>query len=490
MEQMPATPSKVPVTRNGWIVQIGFAAIVLAYFVWFVGPGLSGRFDNDDPWNIYYYWSRGTGELIRNLFLFFSTYFRPMGGVYFASLYHFFGVSPFPYHVVTTALLLLNTFLAYRFGRQITGSQLAGGLTALATTYHARMAQTVYLPTFVFDVLCFTFYFLALTYYLSIRARGVLPTWKQTIAFLLLYVCALDSKEMAVTLPVIVLLYEVIWHAPAGITVASALKWLKHEALPSLIGGALTAVYILGKAFGPGSLMTDEEWRPVFTWSRYWGSTSRFVNIILYPKNMEHGFFQRGSILALAAMLLFIAWRSRRKDLLLMWCFLWITPLPITFLAYKEGGRLCIPLVGWMVFLICISLWLCRAVIKLPGLKLIPTRLALGVLVVAGIAAYWAIMEHANRFVLPGIRDPGKLTEEMFRQVREVQPSVKPGSKIYVLKNPFANWSMKFIFELTYHDRSVNVRLAEKQPLPPAEVEQMDYIFTYEDGRLKRLKGP
>jgi hypothetical protein len=110
-----------------------------------------------------------------------------MGGVYFASLYHFFGVDPFPCHVVTTALLLLNTFLAYRFGRQITGSQLIGGLTALATTYHARMAQTVYLPTFVFDVLCFTFYFLALTYYLSIRARGVLPTWRQTIAFLLVW---------------------------------------------------------------------------------------------------------------------------------------------------------------------------------------------------------------------------------------------------------------------------------------------------------------
>ena len=37
---MPVTPSKVPDTRNGWIVQIGVVAIVLAYFAWFVGLGL------------------------------------------------------------------------------------------------------------------------------------------------------------------------------------------------------------------------------------------------------------------------------------------------------------------------------------------------------------------------------------------------------------------------------------------------------------------
>jgi hypothetical protein len=53
MEQMPATTSKAPVALKNWMVQIGFAAIVLAHFIWFVGPGLSGRFDVGDPWNIH-----------------------------------------------------------------------------------------------------------------------------------------------------------------------------------------------------------------------------------------------------------------------------------------------------------------------------------------------------------------------------------------------------------------------------------------------------
>ncbi|MGC9973432.1 MAG: hypothetical protein ABSE56_22890 [Bryobacteraceae bacterium] len=125
-----------------------------------------------------------------------------------------------------TVLLLINTWLAYRFGRLITGSQLAGGLVSLGVAYHAKMLHLVYLPAFVYYVLCFTFYFSALTYYISIRGRGGRLTKKQAVVFLLFYVGALDSKEMAVTLPVVVLLYEAVWHAPARMSVASSYGWM------------------------------------------------------------------------------------------------------------------------------------------------------------------------------------------------------------------------------------------------------------------------
>ena len=85
---------------------------VLLYFGHFVLPGLHGRFNNDDPMNLYYYWSRGGWALIQGLVLFFTTYSRPMGGVYFYSLYELFGLNPYPYHVVITLLLLVNVFLA------------------------------------------------------------------------------------------------------------------------------------------------------------------------------------------------------------------------------------------------------------------------------------------------------------------------------------------------------------------------------------------
>jgi len=68
------------------LLYVGFTAIVLLYFVRFVGPGIYGGLNNYDPMNIYSFWIRGPGQLIRNLVLFFTTYGRPMGGVYFGLL--------------------------------------------------------------------------------------------------------------------------------------------------------------------------------------------------------------------------------------------------------------------------------------------------------------------------------------------------------------------------------------------------------------------
>lgn len=472
--------------RSPRAFQIAFALVVLAFFARFAGPALYGRLNTDDPMNIYYYWSRGPSQLVRNLFLFFTTYQRPLGGVYFNLVYYFFGVNPFPYHVVLTALLLLNTYLTYKFGRLLTGSQLAGGLAALMCTYHAGMPQIVYLPAFVFDVLCFTFYFLALNLYLSVRSRGALLNKKQIAAFLALYVCALDSKEMAVSLPVIVLLYEAIYHTPSA---AGAVKWLRREALPALISGAMTLAFMLGKTYGKESLVgLFPAYTPTFTWQRYWESTIRFLKTLFYQPD-SGTFFQPWRIVLLAAALVYLAWRLRRKDLLLMAFFVWITPLPITFVPGRGGGLLCIPFVGWALILVIVGLAICGAAVKLPGVRRVPAEAAMGVLVALGIAGFWAKTERANKFTLEGMRVAGELTENVFRQVRQVQPTVKPGSKIYVLKGPFADWDMKFILELTYHDHSVNVWLADKTPLPPAEVAGMDYIFTWEDGKLVKVKG-
>ena len=69
-------------------------------------------------------------------------------------------------------------------------------VAAFVVAYHPNMAQAVFLPSFVYDVLCFTFYFLAIDYYLSIRASGRPLRAGQIAGFLLLYVGALESKDL------------------------------------------------------------------------------------------------------------------------------------------------------------------------------------------------------------------------------------------------------------------------------------------------------
>src|SRR6266478_8647244 len=98
----------------------------------------------------------------------------------------------------------------YYLARLLACSRSVAFLAVLALCYHAQLADLVFIGSFIYDVLCGFFYFAALTYYIHIREKGRSLRSTEFAAFLALYICALNSKEMAVTLPVIVLIYEAL----------------------------------------------------------------------------------------------------------------------------------------------------------------------------------------------------------------------------------------------------------------------------------------
>jgi hypothetical protein len=486
----PDTPNSGPGSETGGIRLLQFlgALIVLAYFFRYATVGLSAGFAADDPMNIYYYWSGGAGQLLRNLGLFFTTYMRPMGGVYYSLLYHFFGLNPLPYHVAILCLLLLNTFLAYRFGALITGSRLAGGLCSFLVAFHAGLIHLYFQPSFIYDILCFTFYFLAVNFYLSVRTRGVRMTIWRTVGFLLLYIGALESKEMAVTLPALMLLYEALWRPPARRSVSDVATWARTEALTPILAGVVTLAYALGKALGSDSLLRIEGYRPAFTGARYFESTSRFLNTLFY-QSIQDGFFNARTVSLVAVLLLAIAWRLRQRRLFLMWLFIFIAPLPIAFLPSRGGASLYIPLVGWAVFAGSLLASASGAIAGWRILQRVPAGVTQGALVLCAVAAQWGLTAHHTAGIGPWVRSHNQLTASVIQQIHALQPSVKPGATIYVMNDVFDGFDTQFLFELTYHDRSVHVLLDRYAHSTPAEIERMDYVFTFENGKLKRLKG-
>jgi len=481
---MIQTWKKAPPPR----VLIGAAAI-LAYQLVFVSRGLFSRFAPDDAMNIYYYWSMGSWRLIRGLVLYFSTCQRPMGGLFYSVLYHFFGLNPFPYHAVITGLLLVNTFLAYRFAVLVSKSELIGGLCAFVVAYHPQMAQAVFLSSFVFDVLCLTFYFLALNYYISIRASGKPLGTKQVVVFLLLYIAALDSKEMAVTLPVVILLYELVWRRAKAWPPRHLIAWACNEGLPALIGGVLTGVYILGKTLGPDAvLMHLAPYAPLFTRARYMESTTRFFNTVFFCQSVEQGFFTPARVLTVWALLLLVACWKRDGRLIWLWLFTVVTPLPVTFVPGRGGICVSIPMVGWAVLIAILFVWLCDTVARARPLAHIPPLATRAVLILLALGLLGRQVVRLNRTCALPLRFAGDLTWSVIRQVRALQPRVPHGSKILFVNDVFDGWDTKFIAELIYRDRSVNVWLQPKTPLTPAEVAGMNYVFAFEGKTLKRLR--
>src|SRR5262249_53936591 len=161
------------------------------------------------------------------------------------------------YRAGCLALLIGNLALLYSFCLRLAGSREIAALACLLGAYHAHLADIYYSTATVYDLLCGVFYLSAFLYYARARDRGRLR-WSQMPIFLALYLCAINAKEMALTLPLIVLLYDMLYDPPQPKWPA-ALLWLKREARrvgPSVL---LTAAFIVYKTAGPRRMLDNPD---------------------------------------------------------------------------------------------------------------------------------------------------------------------------------------------------------------------------------------
>jgi len=190
------------------------AVLFAAYFFLVSWDGLKAPFAIDEIAAIWWFWHPSPWRLLFSQFMLWHGYLRPMGGLFYVPIFLTFGLNPVPYHVALLLLLLAGAYLMYRFARVLGLGELPAAIVALIACYHGGLSNLHYNSVFVFDALCGVFYFGAFVYYARIRSSGSLLSRGQTAAFLGLYLCALNSKEMAVTMPVILLAYEWLFHAP------------------------------------------------------------------------------------------------------------------------------------------------------------------------------------------------------------------------------------------------------------------------------------
>jgi hypothetical protein len=464
-------------------------AFLIAYFAYFSWDTLRVHHAVDAVASIsYFYRMPAPWRLLPSLFMPWGGFYRQMSGVVYLSLFSVFGLNPVPYHVATWLVLLASAWLMYRFARLLGCEELAAGLVALIACYHAGLSYLYYNTAYIPDVLCCFFYFASFVYYVRIRARGRLLGAGQTVAFLGLYLCAINSKEMAVTLPVMLLVYEWIYHRPERRDWAGLLALSRGSARVALLGAALNVLFIYGLAFGFDRTMNAPAFQPVFTLRRLVAFQKAYLGDLLL--GWHSGW--RG-ILALWAVLAYLAWRRDRPVLRFCWIFMALTPLPIEFLEDRHGACLAIPLAGWAIFGSVLFLDLVRALsgvlVREPLLRpmggkgLVAAMLAMAVFL-------WA---RENRYRQRVVSEPvmaalGQQEWEVLEQFRIVNPQVRPNSRVAFLDDPLKSWDMLFAAQLWFRDRSLAIHVAREGPLSPDELAKMDYVFTFEAGKLVRLK--
>ena len=501
--------------------------VLIAYFLHFALPARHGGFRQDEMMNLWVYWYLGPVQSLFAFATFWSAHFRPGGALYYLPLYHFFGLNPLPYRIVQISILALSVPIAYYLALFLASSRSVAFLGVLACCYHPYVANVVFVGAFIYDVLCGLFYFAALTYYVHIREKGAYLRPLQLVLFLVLYICALNSKEMAVTLPVIVLIYELL-KSPRWASWNAFLSWSWRDAAPALIGGAITAFYVYSKIRSIGPTAGSEPYRPIYSWHNFVTSNASFVGELLYA---PQAITPTVLLLLWAAVFIYAFLRGDRM-LRLMAFWIVIVPLPMAFiLPIRTGGCLYLLLFGWAMICAKASCDLIafvakafvtygqrmgiyrtrQAVFGSPAGSAAPNVLVAGnssatvgktpgwtvrIALVSVLAVSFALFtdwENRRLAIVSNLLGVGQKVSHVIAAFDSLnlQPAphstvlLKPDEKLFQNK-----WHPLFIASLVWNDHSLQIWIDKLSRITPEQFAEVNYIISLTEFEAKVIRSP
>jgi hypothetical protein len=436
------------------------AAVILGLVIAFAGDGLFAYFTPDDMMNLYDAWFRPLVETDRYL-----------GTLVYRGLFAAFGLNPLPYRAVCFLLLGINLGLLYRFCLRLSNSREIAALACLLGAYHAHMADLYYSTGTIYDLLCAAFYLAAFLYATRPSASH---SWKQVGVFLLLYAAALNSKEMAITLPAIVLLYDLLYRRPLSFA---------REARMLVPAGLVGAAFLAYKVDGPRKMMENSAYRPTFTWSAFMDTWRHYTFDLFYGQFT----FTPLRIVLLWLILFGLAALFRRRVLLFALLFVFAVMLPVAFIPPRGFFAIYLVLPGWYLF-IAGALVAARDTIAAPRRSLqVATFAALALVLVPlhlrqkPIGNQWVASAHAAVRSVAG-------------HLREVAGPLPRAARVLFVSDPYPKdeWMLTFIFRLYYRDIEIRVDRSRAMRVPPDAAAQSEYdrLFITDGQTLTLLPRP
>jgi hypothetical protein len=455
-------------TRSS-LLNVLLLAVAFGWLLLFAHNGLWAQFTNDDLMNLHGHVSRGPAGLLLDNLRYWSTAYRPLGGVFYVGLYRTFGFHPLPFRIACFGVLAINLGLLGRFGFRLSGSREVAFLAILLAAYHAWFVDLYYSTGTVYDLLSYCFYLGAFNFYLGVRERKVSFSWRHAGTLAVLYICALNAKEMAVTLPVMLAAYEVIYHM---------------RPIPEYRGVLVTALvtvpYVFGKLRGAGSLVEVPSYRLTVSPGRYLDTFHLYLNPLLYQ---EHVFRDPNTIQLVIAMLA-VALLLRSKPLLFAWCFVLISLLPVAFIAHYAGFFLYLPMAGWALYAAVLLVTVRR--LLLARVRSSALRVASAVALPVAVALFLAPQHRRETAktlrIFQSVQPP---SSEIATQLTALRPRLPRGARVLFVGDPFpqSEYFLYFLTRLLYRDMSIAVEKAPLGGRPPGD-ERYDAVFTLEQGRL------
>ena len=467
--------------KVGRTLAVAAGLSLFAWFVFVIRGGLASWFSADDLMNLDYYWEKPWSALLKANLAFWSSYYRPAGGLFYRSIFALWGFHPLPFRIAVLVLLSVNFALLDVVVWQLTGSRW-GALMALLLIGINPAFWAAYFDTgTIYDILAYTFFWGGFALYVRFRQAGRLPGWSALTLLLCLFVAALDAKEISVLLPVAVGLYELVWHPPANWKPGELWRWIRYEGRLVALGSLFDIAYIVGKRYGPDSLWQMEAYRPHYSAGAYFQSLSHYLRELIY-KPVRITSWQ---IAGLLAAMLAVAAITRRRCLLWGVGFIAVGVLPLAFIPGRGGFAYLVPSVGWAVYASGFLDWLLE---ELPGKRVRVRQVAQALLFMAlfVVLAPWQRMWIEMR--AKAAHDMQGRYRHYIGQIRALIPSPREGARILLLSDAEGrdDYDVYFVIRLYYGDPKLEVERMTMWGDRHAHVDpsHYDYVLDWVDNRF------
>jgi hypothetical protein len=329
-----------PPSFLSWPMRALLSLIVLVVFFACTRQGSPYRFDVDDIMNLHQGYAAPAKVLLRALVFPFTTFNRPVGGLYYRICFDLFGWNPPAFRSVTVTFMMANLALLYLLARRLTGSVEMGAIAALLFSFHGRLGGIYSSNGTVYDVLCASFTLLTLWYYIRTRQESKPWTVPRICILLLFYIAALNAKEMAVIVPLLLLLFEWICCEPRD---------LRRKAWLPVALMVLTAAAIWGK-MQPGGPFYGNLYSSEYTLRRFFQNARSLQSEFFYlPARTLSPRQVIGLWVALVVIPVWVKPRMR-KPLWFSAAFALLGPLPAIFVPYRGFYVMYLPMAGWAIY--------------------------------------------------------------------------------------------------------------------------------------------
>ena len=432
---------------------------LFVYFLYFAIPALKADFASDDPMNLRYYWGRGVWRCLIDSVNFWGGGYRPMGALFYLPIYHFAVLNPLPYRVAVLAIVAASLYFTFRIVEELTQSQAAAALATVIVCSHRLMALIYYNTSMIYDLMAYFFVAAMLLCYLRFRRDGHELTIGQSAWIVILYIAALDSKEMAVAGAAWILAWEVICRRPPKLLTPGILA-------------AITLIYSAARVIGPNALASQSGYRLEPTLTRFFTNNLIYANDILRTSAFDLPW----KLILLWSVIVGLAAVLRRREG--WWCcaVIFTATLPTSFTVWpRADGSLCIPLLAWVVF---------GAMVMTTVLR----RIDLQWLLTGAVAILWTF------FAIPAwqvraadIMRDHRLTSVVIAQLHQLPKHPEPHSRVIFMHDPFEYWDMRLIADLFWNDPTLQISLGNKLPEAP-DLSSYDWVLSFEGETLHAVR--